>query len=234
MSSRCFRFGETSIPEDGSHQWVRLCFGQVILAVVLVMMLVVGCGEPTDGRTDPVEQTQSPETGTSGVEGKVSIDPSSLHEAIAGMFGPLRNAGEARFLLGFMTQDLVDDILVDSVNLYNIGVEPLHAWVVYDGVRSGKISAKLRTGSGDEDVVAKTDVALTDEYGWAGISFERPDNGWSVSHCEAMIIADDAEMAIEFTMNYHDTASGSLVESDGQIRLPGAVCLRTSTSGAGI
>lgn len=201
------------------------------LALILLTAMLVGCGGSQEDPVDPGEQASPSASGDAAEadaeddddELQAPFDAASLRGAIDEMQGPLGEGGDARFLLGFMTQALVDGIPVDAVDLYNTGVEQVHAWVVYDGVESGEMSGVLRTGPDEGDVVAEADVVLTDPHGWTGITFERPDTGWPVSQYEAVIAGDGTEIVIEFTINYHNTTASSLVDTDGEVRLPGAV-----------
>ncbi len=220
-----------------------------VLALVPIILLLaattmVACGGSDDGA--PNGASDSPDGGTlaagdatpdtagndSAAAGELPFDSATLVEAIEEAHGPLGEGGEGRFLLGFMTTEVVDGIPVDAVESYNTGEEEIFAWVVFDGLDATALEGEIRIPSRDDEVVATAEVTLAHGHGWSGIQFPRPDEGWRVAHYEAVISSGEAEITMEFVINYHPTGGSSLVAADGRVSLPGAVAVPGGSSGS--
>ena len=217
---------------------------RILMILALIVVLMVGCGgsrnedgpedagAPGTGSVSPGETTASTAEGgsTADTGNGTAVDAESLRDVIEELHGTLGTVGEPRFPVGFMASEVVDGIPVDVVDNFNIGAEQVFAWVVYDGLQSGEIEAKLRIPSRDQPI-ASAEADISEGHGWAAFEFPQPDSGWAAGNYETVISAGGIEYIIEFTMNFHPSHGSSLADAEGRIQLPGAASMPGAVSG---
>ena len=217
---------------------------RILVVLTLVVVLAVGCGggdgsengEPTgSGGSSPSEATASTPEGPSVTDAGngAAVDTDSLRAAIDEVHGALGSGGAPRLPVGFMTSQVVDSIPVDVVDSFNVGVEQVFAWIVYDGLDSGEMEAELRIprSLSEDQLIANLRVEVSGGHGWTAFEFTGPEGSWAAGNYEAVISADGVEYVIEFIMNFHPTHGSALADADGRVQLPGAASMPGAVSG---